>query len=68
MGKKQLDRNVAMYKSIPYLCCFEEGEMIETEPGVYSRSYQNFTVFVFFCSYSLKMCIVHIYIIRKRNI
>lgn len=41
MGKKaQLHRNAAMYKSIPYLCCFEEGGMIETEPGVYSRSYQ----------------------------
>ena len=41
MGKKaQLHRNAAMYKSIPYLCCFEEGGMIESDPGVYFRSYQ----------------------------
>ena len=41
MGKKtQLHRNVAMYKNIPYLCCFEEGGMIEMGPEVYSRSYQ----------------------------
>lgn len=28
----------AIYKSIPYLCCYEESGMIETE--LYSRGYQ----------------------------
>jgi hypothetical protein len=30
----------AIYKSIPYLRCYEESGMIETEQGVYSRGYQ----------------------------
>lgn len=43
MGKNaQPHGNAVIYKSISYICCYEEAGMIETEPGVYSRDYQFF--------------------------
>lgn len=36
----QVNKNAFMNKNIPYVHCFEEAGMIETEPGLYSRSYQ----------------------------
>lgn len=39
MGKNaQPHGNAVIYKSISYICCYEEAGMIETEPGVYSRA------------------------------
>lgn len=39
-SKPQVCSNKFIQKNIPYLCCFEEAGMIETEKGVFSRSYQ----------------------------
>ncbi len=39
-SKPQVCSNKFMQKNIPYLRCFEEAGMIETEKGVFSRSYQ----------------------------
>lgn len=41
MGSKpQVCSNKFIQKNISYLRCFEEAGMIETEKGVFSRSYQ----------------------------
>ena len=39
-SKSQVYSKAFIQRSIPYLRCFEEAGMIETEKGVFSRSYQ----------------------------
>lgn len=39
-GRSQVCSNKLVQKSIPYLRCFEEAGMIETEKGVFSRCYR----------------------------
>ena len=36
----QIYNHAAMHKNIPYRYCFEEGGMIETEKGIYSRTFK----------------------------
>ena len=36
----QSTKKNVIHRSIPYLYCFEEAGMIETEPGVYTRTYR----------------------------
>ena len=41
MGKEaQINNRAIMHKNIPYRYCFEEGGMIETENGIYSRTFK----------------------------
>ena len=41
MGKEaQINNRAIMHKNIPYRYCFEEGGMIETEKGIYSRTFK----------------------------
>lgn len=41
MGKEaQINKRAIMHKNIPYRYCFEEGGMIETEKGIYSRTFK----------------------------
>lgn len=41
MGKEaQINNHAIMHKNIPYRYCFEEGGMIETENGIYSRTFK----------------------------
>ena len=39
-SKSQVCSNKLIQKNIPYLRCFEEAGMIETEQGVFSRCYR----------------------------
>lgn len=41
MGKNtQSTQRAFMHKNIPYRYCYEEGGMIETEPGIFTRTYE----------------------------
>ena len=41
MGKEtQINSRAIIHKNIPYRYCFEEGGMIETEKGIYSRTFK----------------------------